>query len=202
MLDTELRSKPKFEPGTSLPALSPHLPLHRSVARRKHIARPEGSLNRVCKGVGRVKGTYKWWWDTRGLTAIGSCFVTTCGSEERKGAITGSQDGLCPEAKGPQDRGYSCNLEGGSCCPTCQRESRKNIYVHFSPPTALWSVSASHWTNPTGSQKVRGQPPRHRAGWRVDGERQMEDIPARTSQCPTCLAFLQQVAHPGCPPQT
>lgn len=69
MLDTELRSKPKFEPGTSLPALSPHLPLHRSVARRKRITSPEGSLNGVCKGVGRVKGTYKWWWDTRGLTA-------------------------------------------------------------------------------------------------------------------------------------
>ena len=87
MLDTELRSKPRFEPGTSLPALSPHLPLHQSVAGRKRIASPKGSLNGVCKGVGRVKGTYKWWWDTRGLTAIGSCFVTTCGSEDRREPI-------------------------------------------------------------------------------------------------------------------
>ena len=58
------------------------------------IAGSKGSLNRACKGAGWVKGTYKWWCDTRGLSAIGNCFVTTCCFEVRKGAIPRTQDEL------------------------------------------------------------------------------------------------------------
>lgn len=136
-------SKLRFVHGTYLPACSLSLSLashHSGPGRKLWQAWKDHWTGFVCKGAGRVKGSHKGWWDTRGLTAVGSCSVTTWSSDGQKmSAVTGT-------GWSPEDRSSSCNLEGGSCCPTCQRES-------WLSPTALWPVSASHWTNPVGSQK-------------------------------------------------
>lgn len=134
-------SKPRFDPGTFLLALSSHLPLHQSGPGRKRIAYSKGSVKKVGKGTGGVKGTYKGWW---GTTNIGSCFLVIPSSEGQRKECRKS----CGLGKEPYDNNNSSNLDGESCCPPCQRE-RWRIHTTTSLSLAtLWSANTSHWTNP------------------------------------------------------
>lgn len=112
----------------------------------------------------------------------------------KAGAVPGTQEELLPWET-PLWR------EGGSCCPTWERESWKNMNIQFS--LSYSDLSECPWTNPTGSHRqespcavVLGQPRRAQSSLESGSRRANGKDPSTGLYIPTCLASPTYRAAP------